>query len=342
MKAVLIRAHGGPEVLEYTDLPEPSPRADEVLVRVRACALNHLDLWVRNGIQGVQFAFPHILGADIAGEVVAVGELCRRVRPGMRVLLAPGLSCRQCLRCHEGRDNECRDYRLFGAGVPGGYRELMTAPEYAVIPVPETLAFPEAAAAPLVFLTAWHMLFGRAKLQPGENVLVLAASSGVGMAAVQIAKLFHCRVIATAGGEEKMAKARALGADVVLDHYRDDIAREVRNATARHGADVVIEHVGEATWKASTAALASSGRLVTCGATTGHAVGIDIRYLFAKQQSLLGSYMGTLAELHHVLRYVFEGRLKPVIDSVFPLAEARAAHQRLEAKQQFGKIVLEV
>lgn len=342
MNAVVIRSHGGPEVLETASLPEPAPRADEVLVRVRACALNHLDLWVRGGLPGVQFAFPHILGSDIAGEVAAVGELCRRVQPGMRVLLAPGLSCRQCLRCHEGRDNECREYRLFGAGHPGGYRELMTAPEYAAIPIPETLAFPEAAAAPLVFLTAWHMLLGRAQLQPGETVLVLAASSGVGMAAVQIAKLFHCRVIATAGGEEKMDKARALGADVVLDHYRDDIAREVRSATGRRGADVVIEHVGAATWKASTAALAPAGRLVTCGATTGHAVDVDLRYLFAKQQSLLGSYMGTLAELHHVLRYVFEGTLRPVIDSVFPLREARAAHERLAAKKQFGKIVLEV
>jgi NADPH:quinone reductase-like Zn-dependent oxidoreductase len=342
MKSVLIRQHGGPEVLEAVEMREPTPRADEVLVRVHACALNHLDLWVRQGIPGVQFPFPHILGSDIAGEVVAVGELCARVRPGMRVLLAPGLSCRQCLRCHEGRDNECRDYRLFGAGVAGGYRELMTAPEYAVIPIPETLDYREAAAAPLVFLTAWHMLFGRAGLKAGEEVVVLAASSGVGMAAVQIAKLFHCRVVATAGGEEKMEKARALGADVVIDHYRPDLAKEMRKATSRRGADVVFEHVGEATWKASMAALAPSGRLVTCGATTGHNVAVDLRYLFAKQQSLLGSYMGTLAELHHVLRFVFEGKLKPVVDSVFPLAEARAAHERLEAKGQFGKIVLDV
>ncbi|MCL4796648.1 MAG: zinc-binding dehydrogenase [Bryobacteraceae bacterium] len=342
MKAVQIREHGGPEVLEAVDISEPAPRPDEALIRVRACALNHLDLWVRQGIPGVQFAFPHVLGSDIAGDVVAVGELCRRVRPGMRVLLAPGLSCRQCLRCYEGRDNECREYKLFGAGVAGGYRELMAVPEYAVVPIPEALGYVEAAAAPLVFLTAWHMLFARAGLKPGEEVVVVAASSGVGMAAVQIAKLFHCRVVATAGGEEKMAKARALGADVVVDHYREDLGQELRKATSRRGADVVIEHVGEATWKASTSALAPSGRLVTCGATTGHDVGVDLRFLFAKQQSLLGSYMGTLAELHHVLRYVFEGKLKPVVDSTFPLGEARAAHERLEARRQFGKIVLEV
>lgn len=342
MRAVQMREHGGPEVLEAVEISEPSPRPDEALIRVRACALNHLDLWVRQGIPGVQFAFPHVLGSDIAGEVVAVGELCRRVRPGMRVLLAPGLSCRQCLRCYEGRDNECREYKLFGAGVAGGYRELMAVPEYAVVPIPEALSFVEAAAAPLVFLTAWHMLFARAGLKPGEEVVVVAASSGVGMAAVQIAKLFHCRVVATAGGEEKMAKARALGADVVVDHYREDLGQELRKATSRRGADVVIEHVGEATWKASTSALAPSGRLVTCGATTGHDVGVDLRFLFAKQQSLLGSYMGTLAELHHVLRYVFEGKLKPVVDSTFPLGEARAAHERLEARRQFGKIVLEV
>lgn len=342
MRAVQIRAHGSPEVLEAVEMAEPRPRADEVLVRVRACALNHLDLWVRGGIPGVEFPFPHVLGSDIAGEVVAVGEYCRRVRPGMRVLLGPGLSCRQCVRCWEGRDNECREYRLFGAGVWGGYRELMTAPEWSVIPIPDELGFAEAAAAPLVYLTAWHMLFARAGLRAGEDVVVLAASSGVGMAAVQIAKLFHCRVVATAGGEEKMERARTLGADAVVDHYHPDFARELRKCVGRRGADVVFEHVGEATWRASAGVLAPSGRLVTCGATTGHEVSLDLRYLFARQQSMLGSYMGTMAELHHVLRFVFEGKLRPVIDSRFPLAEARAAHERLETRQQFGKIVLDV
>ncbi len=340
MKAARIHGHGGSEVLRYEDVPEPAIRADEVLVRVRACALNHLDLWVRGGLPGIRFHMPHILGSDIAGDVVQTGELCARVKPGQRVLLAPGLSCRQCARCLEGRDNECRQYGLFGAARDGGNREIVPAPEYAVIPIPDHLPFEEAAAAPLVFLTAWHMLFTRARLEPGEVVLVLAASSGVGMAAVQLAKLFRCRVIATAGGEAKLAKAKKLGADHVIDHYRQDLAAEVSRATGKRGVDVVFEHVGAATWAKSLACLAPSGRLVTCGATTGPEVGIDLRYLFSRQQTLCGSYMGTLGELHRVLRFVFERHVRAVVDSVYPLSDIRAAHERLERKEQFGKIVV--
>lgn len=341
MKAVQIREHGGADKLEVVDLPEPAYRADQVLIRVRACALNHLDLWVRAGIPGVRFELPHILGSDIAGEVVAVGELCSRIKPGQRVLLAPGLSCRQCIKCFEGRDNECRRYSLFGTGHAGGNRELVPAPEYAVIPIPDDLDFTAAAAAPLVYMTAWHMLFDRASLRPGEDVLVLSASSGVGMAAVQIAKLFHCRVIATAGGDEKLGKALALGADHVIDHYRQDIAAEVRKLTAKRGVDVVVEHVGAATWNKSLMALAPAGRLATCGATTGPEVSLDLRFLFSKQQVIAGSYMASLAELHAVLRFVFDGSLRPVIDSVVPLESLRLAHERLENRQHFGKIVIE-
>lgn len=340
MKQIQISAHGGPEVLELADVPEPAIRPDEVLVRVRACALNHLDLWVRGGIPGITYSFPHVLGSDIAGEVVECGSLCSRVKPGQRVLLAPGLSCRQCLACLEGRDNECRRYVLFGNGIHGGNREYLPAPEYAVIPIPDSLGWSEAAAAPLVYLTAWHMLISRARLQPGEDVLVIAASSGVGMAAVQIAKLFHCRVIATAGGPEKTARALSLGADHVIDHYAQDIAAEVRSFTSRRGAGVVFEHVGSATWSASLTSLAPSGRLVTCGATTGYDARVDLRYLFSRQFTLAGSYMGTLGELHRVLRWVFEGKLNPVVDSVFPFRDVRAAHRRLENKEQFGKVVL--
>lgn len=340
MKAVIIHQHGGPEVLKYEDAPEPQIKANEVLIRVRACSLNHLDLFVRAGIPGLKFTFPHVLGSDISGEVVRVGELCERVKPGMRVLLSPGVSCRQCEQCVSGLDNQCRRYTLFGNGIPGGNREYMAAPEYAVIPIPDRLGFEEAAATPLVFLTAWHMLFARAQMEAGEDVLVLAASSGVGMAAVQIAKLFHCRVIATAGGPEKMSKAKELGADFVLDHYKQDISAEVKKITGKRGVDIVFEHVGAATWPKSIESLAASGRLVTCGATTGYDVKVDLRFLFSKQQSLLGSYMGTLGELYQVLKFVFRGELKPIVDRVYPLSEIAAAHQRLENKEQFGKVVV--
>jgi NADPH:quinone reductase-like Zn-dependent oxidoreductase len=283
---------------------------------------------------------PHILGSDIAGEIVEVGELCERVKPGWRVLLSPGLSCRQCEQCLSGQDNFCRRYTLLGYGVDGGNTELLAVPEYSAIRIPDTMSFEEAAAVPLVFLTAWHMLMARARLQPGEDVLVLAASSGVGSAAIQIARMFQCRIIATAGGEAKLAKARELGAEHVIDHYRQDISAEVKRITGKRGVDVVFEHVGTATWAKSMESLAPGGRLVTCGATTGYDARVDLRYLFSRQYSLLGSFMGTMGELHQVLKFVFRGQLKPIIDRVYPLAEIRAAHQRLEEKEQFGKIVV--
>jgi NADPH:quinone reductase-like Zn-dependent oxidoreductase len=340
MKAARIHQHGGPEVLVYEDAPEPRLKPDQVLVRVRACSLNHLDLFVRAGIPGMKLSMPHVLGSDIAGEVVEVGELCERVQPGWRVLLSPGLSCRQCERCLSGNDNLCRRYTLFGYAADGGNSELLAAPEYSVIQIPDDLSFEEAAAVPLVFLTAWHMLMARARLQPGEDVLVLAASSGVGSAAIQIARMFQCRVIATAGGEAKLAKARDLGANHVIDHYRQDISAEVKKITGKRGVDVVVEHVGVATWPKSLESLAPAGRLVTCGATTGYGAGIDLRYLFSKQWSLLGSFMGTMGELHQVLKFVFRKQLKPVIDRVYPLAEIRAAHERLGKMEQFGKIIV--
>jgi NADPH:quinone reductase-like Zn-dependent oxidoreductase len=340
MKVARIHQHGGPEVLVCEDAAEPVIRANQVLIRVRACALNHLDLFVRAGIPGMKFSMPHILGSDIAGEVVAVGDLCERVKPGWRVLLAPGVSCRQCEQCLSGRDNFCRKFTNLGYGVDGGNTELLAVHEYSVIQIPDDMPFEEAAAAPLVFLTAWHMLMGRAELQAGEDVLVLAASSGVGMAAIQIAKLFHCRVIATAGGEVKMAKARELGADHVIDHYQQDISAEVKKITGKRGVDVVVEHVGVATWQKSLESLCPGGRLVTCGATTGFDARVDLRFLFSKQWSLLGSFMGSLGELHQVLKFVFRKQLRPVIDRVYPLAEIAEAHRYLENKEQFGKVVV--
>jgi len=342
MKAIVIPKHGGPEVLHYTEIPQPKPGPAEVLVRVRACALNHLDLWVRRGMPNIHFNLPLVPGSDIAGEVAAAGEPANRVRVGEKVVLAPGVSCGECEACSAGNDNQCRKYTLFGYGLNGGCAEYVVAPEANVLPMPPGLTFEEAASVPLVFLTAWHMLLTRAQLKPGEDVLVLGAGSGIGSAAIQIAKLIGARVIATAGSAAKLAKARELGADDVIDHSTQKIADEVRRLTSRRGVDVVFEHVGVATWEQSIMSLATGGRLVTCGATTGAAAQLDLRYLFARQLSLLGSFMGSRGELFTVLKLIGEKKLRPVVDRVFPLAEARLAHEYLEGRAQFGKVVLKV
>ncbi len=340
MKAIVFSQHGGPEVLHHTELPDPKLSPTEVLVRVRACALNHLDLWVRRGLPGITIPMPHIPGSDISGEVARVGELVTRVKVGQKVLLAPGLSCGQCAACSAGADNRCRRYTIFGYLVDGGCAEFVKSPEVNVIPIPGDLSFDEAAAVPLVFLTAWHMLMGRAQVFPGEEVLVLGAGSGVGSAAIQIAKVAGARVIATAGSDAKLAKAKELGADEVINHGKQNILDEVKRLTERRGVDVVIEHVGTATWEMSVGALAPGGRLVTCGATTGYEGRVDIRYLFSRQLSLLGSFMGSRAELYAVLRLIGQRRLRAVIDRKLPLAQCAQAHELLEKRQQFGKIVL--
>jgi NADPH:quinone reductase-like Zn-dependent oxidoreductase len=342
MKAVAISQHGGPEVLQQMELPEPEIAQNEVLVRVRAVALNHLDLWVRRGLPGLKLIFPHVLGSDIAGEVARVGNLVSSVRIGERVLLAPGLSCGHCQACAAGADNRCREYTLFGYRVNGGCAEYVATPAQNVIPIPANMRFEDAAAIPVVFLTAWHMLITRAALQPGEDVLILAAGSGVGTAGIQIAKLAGARVIATAGSDAKLAKARELGADETINHSRQDILEEVKRLTGKRGVDVVFEHVGEATWEKSVLSLANNGRLVTCGATTGYNGKFDLRYLFTRNLSLLGSFMGSRSELFTVLKLVSDGRLRPIIDRVLPLADCRKAHELLENREQFGKIVLQV
>jgi NADPH:quinone reductase-like Zn-dependent oxidoreductase len=338
MKAVRIHQFGGPEVLTYEDVPDPKPRKDQVLVRVRACAMNHLDIFVRTGLPGVNP--PHILGSDIAGEIVEVGEYIGDFKPGTRVLLAPMHFCNRCAICVAGLQNQCRQFTALGFLVDGGNCELIAVPAVNVIPIPDSLDFNEAASVPLVFLTAWHMLVGRGGIRPGQTVLILGANSGVGIAAIQIAKMFHARVITTAGDERKMERARELGADFVIDHYKQKISQEVRKITNFEGVDIVIEHVGHATWDESVKSLKPGGTLVTCGATTGPKVDLDLRFLFSRQLSLFGSYMGTMSELHEVLGHVFAGRLKPVIDRTFPLSEIRNAHEYMEKSQMFGKILL--
>lgn len=340
MKAIVFSEHGGPEVLRHTEVAEPKINATEVLVRVRACALNHLDLWVRRGLPGIVFPMPHIPGSDVAGEVARVGELVTRVKVGQKVVLAPGVSCGQCPQCLAGADNRCRRYTLLGYMIDGGCAEFVRVPEVNCIPIPGDLSFDEAAAVPLVFLTAWHMLVARAQLRPAEDVLVLGAGSGVGSAAIQIAKLLGARVIATAGSDAKLAKARELGADEVINHSKQNIADEVKRLTDRRGVDVVFEHVGVATWDMSVASLALNGRLITCGATTGYEARLDLRFLFSRQLSLMGSYMGGKAELYEVLKLVGQRKLRAVIDRALPLAQCARAHELLEHREQFGKILL--
>ena len=340
MKAIVFHQHGAPGVLKYEDAPEPALRANDVLVRVKACALNHLDLWVRRGLPNVPIPLPHIPGSDIAGEVEKIGSDVTNIRVGQKTVLAPLVSCGKCPACLAGLDNYCRQATNLGYMIDGGCAEFVRAPEVNCLPYPEILKWEQAAAIPLVFQTAWHMLITRAQLQPGEGVLILGAGSGVGSAAIQIAKFFGARVIATAGSEEKLAKAKELGADHLVNHKSQKIRDEVRRITDKRGVDVVFEHVGTATWEDSLASLAPAGRLVTCGATTGYDAKVDLRFLFSRQLSLLGSYMGTKSELHTVMKLLAAGKLKPVVDRIFPLAEAAAAHSFLESSSQFGKVVL--
>jgi len=338
MKAVRIHQFGGPEVLTYEDIPDPQLRKDQILVRVKAYSLNHLDLWVREGLPGVKL--PHIPGSDVAGEIAEIGEYIGGFKPGQRVLVAPMHFCGHCVKCVAGFQNQCREFTVLGNAVDGGNCELLAVPAANVIPFPDTLDFNQAASVALVFVTAWHMLVGLAHVRPGQTVLVLGAGSGVGTAAIQIAKMFQCRVITTAGNDQKLEKARALGADFGIDHYKQKISEEVRKITNKEGVDIVVEHVGVATWEESMKSLKSAGTLVTCGATTGQNAGIDLRHLFARQLRLLGSYMGTMGELHEVLGHVFAGRLKPVVDRTFLLSDIRAAHQYLEKSQMFGKVIV--
>ena len=340
MQAVYFENTGGPDVLRHGERPDPVAGPGEVLVRVRACGINHLDLWVRGGLPGLEIEMPHILGNDVAGEVVAVGAGVRNVAPGDRTLVNPTLSCGTCPACATGDDHLCRSYDVLGRRRNGGYAELVTVPAPNCLPFPSRLSWEEAAAIPLVFLTAWHMLVTRAHVRPGEGVLVIGAGSGVGSAAVQIARLHGARVIATASGANKLARARELGAHETIDHSKEDIAKRTRELTGRKGVDLVVEHVGGHVFEAGVAALAKNGRLVTCGDTVGARASLDLNLLFGRHLTLLGSWMGRRSDLNDALRHVASGELKPVLDSVRPLAEARAAHERIESRAHFGKLVL--
>ena len=340
MKAVLIPRHGGPEVLTLADLPRPRPGPGEVLVQVKAASMNHLDTWVRRGLPGVTFPLPMIPGSDASGLVVEAGAGVAGVKVGDRVFVSPGSSCGRCVECGEGREPLCRDYSLLGEHRNGTQAEYIALGAGQVIPLPETLSFEEGAAFPLVFLTAWHMLVGRAAVQPGEDVLVHAGGSGVGSASIQIARLHGARVLTTVGSDAKAEKARALGAEVVINHRTADFLDEVRKATSRRGVDVVIESLGQETWEKSLQSLAQGGRLVTCGATTGHRATTDLRFVFYKGLSILGSTMGNRGELLRLARLLGTGRLRPVIDRVLPLARVADGHRAMADRGLFGKIIL--
>lgn len=342
MKAIVFHEFGGPEKLHYEDAPDPTIDDNEALIRVRACALNHLDIWARGGTRGERIPLPHISGSDISGEIVKVGRLVSNHKPGDKVVVAPGISDGVCEYCTAGWDSLCENYKIIGYETQGGYADYVSVPRENILPIPHKLSFEEASSIPLVFLTAWHMLTTRAHLTAGETVLVWGAGSGVGSAAIQVAKLLGANVVATAGSTDKLDKALKLGADWVVNHHSQDVPAEVKRVTNGKKANVVFDHVGQATWEKSMRSMAPAGRLVNCGVTSGGKAEIDIRYIFVRQFSLMGSYMGGRGELMKVLSFFEDGKLKPVVDSVFPLKDAAAAQTRMEKSEHFGKIVLKI
>lgn len=340
MKAVRFHEYGGPEKLQYEDVPDLVPGAQEVLIRVRACAVNHFDLDMRDGTSRIPLQLPHIPGIEVAGEVVSEGGSEGKWKPGDRVTVSFLLYCGHCRACRDGNDNICDNRGMLGLSASGGYAELVVAPSHCLRLLPANLSYEDAAATQVAFGTAWHMLLARAALQPGETVLVNSAGSGVGSAAVQIAKLTGARVIATVGSDEKRKAVESLGADVVINYRKQDLVKEVEKETGGHGADVVFEHVGGETLQKSLQAVAVCGRIVTCGAHGGEVVPFDVVELFRKQASLIGSYTATSRELEKVIALVGEGKLKPVIDEVMPLKDAVRAHEKIIARKQVGKIIL--
>ena len=339
MRAIRIHEHGGPEAMRLDEVPDPVPGPGEVLVEVGAAGINHLDVFVRRGMPGVTIPLPRILGADAAGVVAVLGDGVTAPAVGTRVLLYPATYCGACDLCESGDASMCGRYRIYGEHADGTYAEKVVARADNAIPIPDGWTFAEAASVPLVFVTAWRMLITRGRLKPGEDVLILGAGSGVGSACVQIARLVGARVWATASSEEKQERARALGAEVIVPYERFD--KFVRDRTGRRGVDVVVDYVGKDTWTTSLRALRQGGRILTCGATTGFDPTDDLRHIFFRQLEVIGSTMGSRTELKQVLKHLFDGRLRAVVDRVVPLAQAAEAHRLIEARQVFGKVVLD-
>jgi NADPH:quinone reductase-like Zn-dependent oxidoreductase len=344
MKAVTLYEHGDVSVLKHEEIADPTPGPGRVVVDVRACALNRLDLWVRGGLPNLRLEYPHILGSDVAGVVSAVGAGVSETHVGREVVLAPGVSCGLCEACLSGNDHVCPEYSLLGENVRGGYAEKIDVPEANLLPKPARLSMVEAAALPLTFVTAWDMLVVRGKIRPGDTVLIHAAGSGVGSAGLQIAKLHGARVVALASTEAKLERARELGADATLSSSDSDWPKQARAIpwVGRRGFDIVFEHVGKSTWAASLRLTSHGGRIVTCGASSGFEAVTDLRHVFFRHIAILGSKVGSKASLHRILELVQQGMLDPVVDRTFPLSDAARAHEYLDRREQFGKVVLEV
>jgi NADPH2:quinone reductase len=340
VQAVQFSEHGDRDVIEYGEFPDPDPDPDEVVVDVKAGALNHLDVWTRKGLPGIDLEFPHVPGSDAAGVVEAVGDDVTRFEVGDRVAVSAGVSCGECEFCRHGEEPMCVSFHILGEHVRGVHSEMAAVPEDNLVPVPEDVAWEVAGSASLVFQTAWRMLLSRGELGPGESVLVHGASGGVGHAAVQIADYVGAEVYATGSSEEKLSYAEEIGADHAIDYSEEAFVDEIREHTGRRGVDMVVDHVGAATWTDSLKSLAKGGRVVTCGATTGGRPETDINRIFWNQLSVIGSTMATPGEVDDVLSLVWDGTFEPRIRETLPMSEAGRAHEMLENREGFGKVVV--